>query len=61
MALRAEEHFLQKMKLVFVRGLQDEVEVEEGTVGLLTEVEFSVLQPFIMQIEENRIRGVEFE
>jgi hypothetical protein len=57
---KVEEHFLRKMKLVFVRGAEEEIDVDEGTVGLLTEVEFSVLQPFIMYLEQQPVRGADF-
>lgn len=52
---------MRKMRLVFVKRPEEEIEVNEGTIGLLTEVEFSLLQPFIMMLEEHPIRGADFE
>ena len=39
---------------------EEVIQVNEDTIGLLTEVEFDILQPFIMEIEEKGIKGADF-
>ena len=47
-----EEYFVEKMKCIFVDRGKECISVGEEQVILMTDVEWRILQPFVMQLEE---------